>query len=136
MKHLILAIFVALLCVSGVPVRAEAPLTGPEFEALVEGKTLTFATDQAPYGVEYYAPDRRVIWSFIGGECVNGTWYEVATDTGTNICFFYENDPEPQCWQVYEQEGSLRAVFMNRPGTTVLYEAVEAEPLVCGGAGV
>ena len=110
-------------------------MTGDEFEAFVQGKTLTFATDIAPYGVEYYAPNRRVIWSFQGGECINGEWYEKPSDTGPNICFIYENELEPQCWQVFDDGGKLRADFMNTPGTTILYEAVESEPLICGGAG-
>jgi hypothetical protein len=129
MRHLIAALFLTS------PALAETPMTGAEFETFVTGKTLTFAIGSEPYGVEYYAPDRRVIWSFSEGECVNGTWYDVATNTGTNICFVYENDPDPQCWQVFDVGGKLRADFMNRPGTTVLYEAYEADPLVCGGVG-
>lgn len=125
MKHLVIALILAT------PVAAETPLTGDEFEALVEGKTLTFATGQDPYGIEYYAPNRRVIWQFLGGECISGEWYE----DGSNICFVYENNPEPQCWQVFEDEGKLRADFMNTPGTTILYEAYESEPLICGGVG-
>ena len=114
---------------------AETPLTGDAFEAWVTGKTLTFSTGSGPYGVEYYAPNRRVIWAFSGEECVTGEWYDVRTEIGTNICFVYENSDTPQCWQVFEENGKLRADFMNMPGTTVLYEAIEAEPLICGGPG-
>lgn len=123
------------LLITASPAIAETPLDGDGFEALVEGKTLTFSVGQDPYGVEYYAPNRRVIWSFVGGECVNGEWYEVTTQAGPNICFVYENNDEPQCWQVFDVNGKIRADFMNSPGTTVLYEAVEAEPLICGGVG-
>lgn len=118
------------------PALAETPMTGDEFEALVEGKTLTFSTGVSPYGVEYYAPNRRVVWSFRGGDCVNGEWFEEITDSGASICFIYENNVEPQCWQVFDVDGKIRADFMNTPGTTVLYEAVETEPLICGGLGV
>ena len=114
---------------------AETPLDGDGFEALVTGKTLTFSTADGPYGVEYYAPNRRVIWSFTNGECQNGEWYENAGPSGPEICFVYENNPTPQCWQVFDVDGKIRADFMNTPGTTVLYEAVESEPLVCGGVG-
>lgn len=117
------------------PVLAETPLSGDAFEALVTGKTLTFSVDGAPYGVEYYAPNRRVIWSFVDGDCQNGTWHEVRGPAGPEICFIYESSEDTQCWQVFEDAGSLRAEFMNAPGTTVLYQAVEAEPLVCGGVG-
>lgn len=117
------------------PAAAETPLSGDAFEALVTGKTLTFSAGNAPYGVEYYAPGRRVVWAFTQGDCINGEWYDVDTPTGPNICFVYENNPEPKCWQVFEEGGQIRADFMNVPGTTVLYQAVEAEPLVCGGLG-
>lgn len=114
---------------------ADDPLDAAAFEALVEGKTLTFSVGGAPYGIEYYAPNRRVVWSFVGGECTNGDWYEVEDPSGPVICFEYESTPTAQCWQIFEDGGKIRADFMNEPGTTVLYEAVEAEPLVCGGVG-
>lgn len=117
------------------PVHAETPLSGDAFEKLVTGKTLSFSAGDAPYGVEYYAPDRRVIWSFVNGDCQSGEWYEKPTDNGPQICFVYENDGVAQCWQIFEDAGSLRAEFMNVPGTTVLYQAIEADPLVCGGVG-
>ena len=117
------------------PAFSETPMDGDEFEALVTGKTLTFSAGVSAYGTEYYAPNRRVIWAFSDGACVTGEWYEEVTDTGPNICFVYENSTEPQCWQVFDVDGKIRADFMNTPGTTVLYEAVETEPLICGGVG-
>lgn len=134
MRKLFLSILGVTSCIAGVSF-AETPLSGDEFEALVEGKTLTFSAQSGPYGVEYYAPNRRVIWSVVNGDCVSGEWYEQASSTGPNICFEYENMDEAQCWQVFEQDGKVRADFMNTPGTTVLYEAEESEPLVCGGVG-
>lgn len=130
MKHILIAMTLAS------PLAAETPMTADEFEAFVLGKTLTFATTgNQPYGVEYYAPNRQVIWSFVGEECVRGEWYDVATETGTNICFEYENSTETQCWQMFNIDGQLRADFMNRPGTTILFETQESEPLICGGVG-
>lgn len=125
MKHALLALLLAT------PALAETPLTGDQFEALMTGKTLTFSANGQPYGIEYYAPGRRVVWSLIGGECITGEWYQ----EGRSICFLYENDPEAKCWEVFEDNGGIRAVFMNRPGTTVLYEMQESEPLICGGVG-
>ena len=132
MRILSLALTVALAGAAS----AEEPLSGDAFEALVLGKTLTFSTGSFAYGVEYYGPDRRVIWAFSQDDCINGRWYEQPSPTGPNICFIYENNPEPQCWQVFEEGGKIRADFMNTPGTTVLYQAEESEPLVCGGLGV
>ncbi|MCF2870056.1 hypothetical protein L0664_03160 [Octadecabacter sp. G9-8] len=123
-----------LIALAG-PAFAETPLDGAAFEALVEGKTLSFSTGAFPYGVEYYGPNRQVVWSFQGGDCVAGEWFEKASDTGPNICFVYDNNPDPQCWQVFDVDGKIRADFANTPGTTVLYEAVESEPLICSGVG-
>ena len=129
MRRLTLALFLAT------PAWAETPLDADAFEALVQGKTLSFAVGASPYGTEYYAPNRRVIWAFTDGECTTGEWYEVNSPSGPTICFEYETSTEPQCWQVFEEDGKIRAEFMNTPGTTVLYQAVETEPLVCGGVG-
>ena len=129
MRSLILSILLAG------PAFAETPHDGAAFETLVESKTLTFSVGTSPYGVEYYAPNRQVIWSFQGNECITGEWYEKAGETGPNICFVYENSTEPQCWQVFDVNGKIRADFMNAPGTTVLHEAVESEPLICNGVG-
>ena len=128
------ALLLSLLLVSAA--WGETPLSGDDFEALVQGKTLTFSVGDAPYGIEYYAPNRNVIWSFTDGVFVNGQWFEQQTQTGPTICFVYERNPEQQCCQVFDIDGKIRADFMNAPGTTILYEAVEAEPLVCGGLGV
>lgn len=126
MRSLILSLCLAT------PAWAETPLNADAFEALVEGKTLTFSNTFGPYGVEYYAPNRRVIWSFVGGECISGEWYEAPGQNGPEICFLYENDDTPKCWEVFEEDGKIRADFANSPGSNSLYEAVEAEPLICG----
>lgn len=108
---------------------ADAPLSGPEFDAYVTGRTLTFGlpNDQT-FGVEQYLPDRRVIWSPRPGECIDGIWFE---DDG-DICFLYENDPEPKCWRVYQSPRGIRAEFTTRPDTTILFEALDnPEPLIC-----
>ena len=117
------------------PAIADTPLNGDEFEALITGKTLTFSNDTVPYGLEYYAPNRQVIWSFIGGDCKNGEWYEAQTNDGPAICFEYEDDDTPKCWQIFEENGNLRATFLNSVGTSDLYETSEGDPLVCGGVG-
>jgi len=124
-----------ILTLFALPVMAETPLTGDAFEDLVEGKTLTFSNGLAPYGVEYYAPNRRVIWSFVGGECVNGEWYEEVRETGPTICFVYENESGPKCWEVFNINGQIRADFVGATSTTILFEAQESEPLICGGVG-
>lgn len=132
LRHFAAMKIIALLAVLATPALAETPMTGAEFEAYVSGKTLTFGTVGAPYGMEAYHAGRRVTWAFIGDECQAGKWYE----EGANICFTYDFDPEPQCWQFFDEPGGLRAVFVNDPGTTVLYEALDADDkLICPGVG-
>ena len=111
------------------PAIAQDAMTAAEFEAYTRGKTLTFGVQgDASYGVEQYLENRRVIWSFLDGECSNGVWYE----SKGSICFRYDFDPDPKCWKFYDDPDGLRAVFTNRPDASVLYEAQDSqEPLVC-----
>lgn len=122
------ALIAFLLTVSAA--QAQAPMTAAEFDAYVTGRILSFGTEGDPtFGVEQYLPDRRVLWSRGDGQCTNGIWYEDAGD----ICFLYENDPEPKCWAIYEDPAGLRAVYTTRPDTTVIFEAEDYSiPLICG----
>ncbi len=122
------------------PALAEQPLTGREFEALVEGRTLTYGhAGSEPYGVEHYHPGRRVTWAWAEDDaCSSGTWHEETRGGRPAICFVYEHDPEtPKCWEVFRDGDGLRATFLNDGDASMLYEIVD-EPgrLVCGGAGV
>lgn len=127
-----------LFAISGVlalcplaPLNAADPMTAAEFESYVQGKTLYFGTDGAPYGVERYLGDRRVEWSFLDGDCKQGVWFE---NTRNQICFLYQDSPETHCWQFFREGTGLRAVFENDPDSTTLYEITDAEdPMMCHG---
>lgn len=120
------------LLVAGPAIAAE-PMSAERFEQYVEGKTLYYGSNGQAYGVEEYLSDRRVRWSFLDGECVDGIWYEEAG----NICFVYENNPVPQCWSFFLDSGGLRARFENEPRLTDLYEVEQSdEPMVCLGPDV
>ncbi len=123
--------YFALLTLLASPVTAQDAMTAAEFDAYTRGKTLTFGNaGQDAYGVEQYQDNQRVVWSFLDGECSNGVWYE----SKGSICFRYDFDPEPKCWQFFAEPDGLRAVFMNRPDSSVLYEAQDSqEPLICPG---
>jgi hypothetical protein len=109
---------------------AAEPMSAAEFEAYVEGRTLYFGFEGEAYGVESYLPNRRVLWSFLDGQCKDGFWYE---DSGL-ICFLYEDRNDPQCWSFYREGDRLRAVFANDPDNTILYEAEQTdEPMTCLG---
>lgn len=130
------ALLAALLALAPVlPAAAsEVPMTAEEFEAHVEGRTLTFHFLGEPYGIEQYLPGRRVIWAFIGDECQEGIWFP----RGDQICFAYDGNPDEQCWHFFRTPTGLRGVFMSDgvPGTE-LYEAENsAEPLICRAPGV
>jgi hypothetical protein len=108
-------------------------MSAAEFEAYVTGKTLYFGESGAPYGAEEYLSNRRVRWSFLDGQCQDGHWYE---DQG-QICFVYDNTPDPQCWSFYREGDGIRAVFENDPNSTTLYEARQSQtPMMCLGPEV
>lgn len=124
---------IALSCLTALPALAAEPMSASDFESYVTGKTLYFGLNGSAYGVEEYLPDRQVRWSFLDGKCKDGHWYE---DAG-QICFVYEDTPEPQCWSFFREGSGLRAVFENDPDSTVLYEAnQDDEPMLCMGPDV
>ncbi len=131
MKHILLSALIA--AVSAGAATASEPMSASEFERYVDGKTLYFGMSGEAYGVEEYLPDRRVRWSFLDGKCKEGVWYE----DNRQICFVYEDNPEPQCWSFFREGSGLRAVFENDPNSTVLYEANQNdEPMLCYGPDV
>jgi hypothetical protein len=113
---------------------AEDPMTIAEFEAYATGKVLTHSEPGAdPYGAEEYLPDRRVRWAFASGDCLTGIYYEA----NGFICFDYEDDPVPKCWQYWKAPGGLTARFMDRPADAPRLTLHEAQgPLACEGPDV
>ncbi|MGX0903223.1 hypothetical protein ACSSV8_001799 [Roseovarius sp. MBR-79] len=124
-------ISLALLAASGLAAPALAEMGAEAFDALTQGQTFYYGADGAePYGAEEYLDNRRVRWSFLDGECIEGSWYEEAG----RICFVYENRPEPQCWLFERLDGRLVARFDGETSTTDLYELRRSrEPLWCLG---
>ena len=118
------------LLVVALPGWAAEPALSPEaFESHTTGKTLSYASPSGPFGAEHY-PDRRVRWSYLDGECLEGRWYP----EGQQICFVYDGLSSPQCWSFYLRNGRLMAMFENDPASTTLYETAEmSEPLMCLG---
>lgn len=112
---------------------AETPMTAAEFDAYATGKTLTYSVDGAVYGAEQYLPGRRVIWAFKGNVCSDGVWYEEAG----LICFRYENNTDPQCWNFYSSTSGLRAEFTGDAAGAPLSEVAQSPyPLNCAGPDV
>lgn len=122
-----------LLCLMSSPMSADTPMNAEAFDSYTRGKTLYFGSDGEAYGVERYLDDRRVIWSFLDGKCKDGIWYEEAGQ----ICFVYEDRPDPQCWTFQEGPRGLIARFENDPEATELYEAQDiGEEMLCYGPDV
>ncbi|MDP3197049.1 hypothetical protein [Tabrizicola sp.] len=115
------------------PALAEPPLTAEDFEALTQGRTMTWAEFGQVYGVEHYLPDRRVRWTVLGEDCKLGHWYP----QGQMICFKYEDDPDPDCWTITENGTSLFARFAGTADDSTPVVVTETtEPLACFGPEV
>jgi hypothetical protein len=114
---------------------AEAPLTGAEFDAYTQGKTLTYIENGQSYGIEEYRPGQQVKWAFEGDDCQDGHWWEEQTGL---ICFAYDNAPDaPQCWNFYKSDRGLRAMFAGDSDNRARYEAQQAHaPMLCLGPEV
>jgi hypothetical protein len=112
---------------------AGEPMDGAAFDDYTRGKTLFYAQNGEAYGAEIYLDNRRVKWSFLDGNCKEGSWYE----QDEQICFVYEDNPEPQCWAFHSENGRLIARFENLPGATQLYEATDVNAeMICLGPDV
>lgn len=118
------------LCLSAFSIEAAEPMDGAAFDAYTRGKTLFYGQNGQAYGAEVYLENRRVKWSFLDGQCKEGFWYEQSGQ----ICFVYENNPDPQCWVFHTEAGRLVARFENLPNATELYEADDVgEEMICLG---
>lgn len=127
------ALLAASIALTSTPAPAETPMSAAEFDAYVTGKTLYYSSRGTAYGAEQYLPGRRVVWTFLDGECQEGVWYE----QGEMICFRYDAHIDPQCWTFWEGASGLAARFENDPDATELYEVSQSpDPLFCPGPDV
>lgn len=123
------ALFALALCTS-LPAQADTALDAQAFEQLTLGRTFTYAENGTAYGAEEYLPGRRVRWSFLDGQCKAGFWWEEAGQ----ICFAYEDNPDPQCWRFFMGEAGLVAHYTSSDDAAPLYEVGQSsDPLLCLG---
>lgn len=110
---------------------AQDMLDADSFDALTQGKTFYYSSGGQPYGAEEYLENRRVRWSFLDGQCVEGHWWQ----EGDQICFVYDERPdEPQCWTFWMEGGGLAAQFAGESGGRLLYEMEQSsKPMLCLG---
>ena len=115
------------------PAIAEEIMAPPDFEAFTSGTTLYFSKKGEPYGAEQYFPDRRVIWTFLNGQCERGAWFE----QDNQICFVYETQNEAQCWHFLDSEDKKRARVVGAdPAEDLTVEGQDRRELSCPGPGV
>ncbi len=125
---------ISVLALAG-PAAADAAMTGDEFEALSEGRTLHFSLGGAPFGSEAFQPGRRSVWRFPDGTCASGSWRE----RDGAICFLYDGDPDEQCWLFRREGGGVVAYFLEDGAPDeepVMLDRVDRAPLVCRGPDV
>ncbi|MDX2485848.1 MAG: hypothetical protein QNK42_19570 [Pseudodonghicola sp.] len=134
LRPLIPALLLAALpALAQTPAPAPPSMSAEAFDAYTKGKTLFYGSGGTAYGVERYLDGRRVIWSFLDGNCKEGIWYEEAGQ----ICFLYEDRLDPQCWTFSHGPGGLIARFEDDPQATELYEAEDiGEQMLCYGPEV
>lgn len=131
-----LAILVTLIF-APVPAAAQATVSPEAYEALAEGRTLHYTLKGQPFGAEQYFPGRRSLWRFAGGDCVAGHWHA----EGSRICFTYEDDPFPLCWDFQRKGDRVRARLLAGPGPgeppfVLELSHIDDAPLDCPGPGL
>ena len=98
-----------------------APLDSQEaFDGYTQGKTIYYGFDdgRGVQAAETYLPGNRVRWFTRDGTCIEGEWY---ADQG-QICFTYENNPNPQCWITSLESNGLVATIENDTGISRVLE--------------
>lgn len=128
----------ALALLAG-PTLAEERLDAEGFEALLEGRTLTYGQpDGSVRGIETYYPGRRVTWLFVEtDECLEGTWYQAGPADDPQICFAYRDDPaSPHCF-LYTLDGTvLRSSLVDGSEPEVSYLDRDLDAIGCAWLGV
>lgn len=125
--------FLLALALFATPLQAQDLLSAEEFDALTLGRTMTWAEYGQVYGVEQYLPDRRVRWTELGNDCKLGHWYP----QGQAICFLYEDDPTPACWDIsLSGAGMLADDLSDPPGEPLVAIEETSEPMPCFGPSV
>lgn len=124
---------ITAFCLLASPVLAEPPLSAEAFDALTQGRTLTWAEFGQVYGVEQYLPGRKVRWTVLGDDCQTGHWY---AEAGA-ICFLYDGRTDPVCWEITAAGTTLHARLSGSPpdAAPVILEETTA-PLACFGPEV
>lgn len=132
-RFVLLAIAVAFALPLAGAGHADDPVDAEAFEAYTTGKTLIYGNAGGPYGIEEYLPGRQVRWSFLDGDCVEGSWFP----EGEAICFRYDAYERTQCWLFFQSDTGLTAQPLEDPEGSALYEVSRSKgPMICKGPEV
>lgn len=113
-------------CLLALPVHAQEAMTAEDFETYAEGRTLGYSVgNRDPYGTERYLPNRRVIWTTIGGRCSTGSWFPVEDQ----ICFVYDDDPDEKCWHFFPNADELVGIFEQSVGQAYRVSVIDDDDL-------
>ncbi|WP_341366507.1 hypothetical protein [Yoonia sp. BS5-3] len=108
------------------PLAAQDALSAADFEAYAQGKTLGYRRQSNTfYGTERYMQNRRVLWTTIDGRCTTGVWYE----SKGQICFRYDDDATPTCWQFHTESENLIGYFDNNLTSTYNIDIIDEKEL-------
>ena len=121
------------LLLSGTAALADPPLTAEAFDALTQGRTMTWSEFGQVYGVEQYLEGRRVRWTVLGDDCKTGHWYP----DGAMICFVYEDGPDTYCWEMTQSGTDILARHSSHTAEAAPVVIEETtEPMACFGPEV
>jgi hypothetical protein len=122
-----------IVAAAGVCHAEDQPLAGEAFAKATIGRTFFYSRDGLSYGAEQYLPGRQVIWAFSGDDCMKGYWYPEDHD----ICFVYEDAPDPQCWTFRKEGAGLNAQFRgDTQNAPLIATRSSPEPMTCMGPDV
>jgi hypothetical protein len=129
-RAIFLAVLATPLAAQDLPASVSTPMSAVEFDAYVTGKTLDWAFEDQPWGVEEYLPNRRVQWATEPGECQIGRW-EVE---GNQICFSYEGRYVISCLIFRRTANGLTADLQGPNAPLALSETAQStQGLACPG---
>ncbi len=113
----------------GAPGLAQSPITAEAFLDQAVGKTLTFsdANDGYVVGIETFLARDRSVWAPRDGFCS----YGVIKIHGPQICFLYEDYPDPNnCWLPFMDDAGL-LVLSTRTFQVQRITAIDETPVDC-----
>ena len=111
-------VLILLLCATALQA---APLDNQSaFDGYTQGKTIYYGygDERGAVAAETYLPGNRVRWFTRDGTCIEGEWFEA----DGRICFVYETNPVPQCWEVDLSESGLVATHLSLSGPSKILE--------------